>query len=465
MKAASRDFCLDGLQGLARRVAAREATYEDIARHFLDRIKSDDGWLHAFVDVYEDEAIRTSIEHDTAPGRGAARGPLNGMPIAVKDLLDIRGKSTSAGSRARGGGVAVETSDVVSRLQDAGMTVLGKTHTVEYAFGGWGTNKWMGTPRNPWDPVVHRIPGGSSSGSAVAVAAGLAPCALGTDTGGSVRIPASLNGIVGLKPTKELVSTRGCFALSHSLDSIGPMTRTVADAEAMLLAMRDPSHAGLLNRPVRGALPGKVAVPIDEVEGVRTLDPDVRALYERTADMLRDAGVGIERVRLPLSLEEIMELSGRLVAFDAWRQHGQYVIDDSLPFDPYVRARILAGRHISQDAYARVQAARLQMSAQFADWIKDYSAVLLPTVPWPARAVDEVDQSGAEITLFTRLANFAHGCAVTLPVGLASSQLPVGMQLVGGPFADRTILALARLLEIQANFVQTHRIPLCDTTE
>jgi len=431
-------------------------------RRYLKRIEAEDPWLHAFVDVYGDEAVRSAAARDAAPGR-TGRGPLHGMPIALKDLLDVRSKPTGAGSRAHGGGIAAATSEAVARLQDAGMTVLGKTHTVEYAFGGWGTNKWMGTPRNPWDPAVHRIPGGSSSGSAVAVAAGLAPCALGTDTGGSVRIPAALNGIVGFKPTKELVSTRGCFALSHSLDSIGPMTLTVADAETILLAMLDPPQAGLLDR-ARAPQPGKVAVPIEDVDGVAALDPDVRVLYGRAAEMLRDAGVGVEHVRLPFSLADVMEQSGRLVAFEAWQQHRQYIVDDALPFDPHVRARVLAGRQVSEDDYAGLQAARSRMSAQFGAWMKRYAAVLLPTVPWPAPALEAVDQSGADITIFTRLANFAHGCAVTVPVGLASSRLPVGMQLVGAAFADRAILLLARLLERQANFAQAHRIPLRDAS-
>lgn len=461
----NRELCFDDLDGLARRIEAKETTCREITRSYLDRIRDENDWLCAFVDVYEEESLRCAMERDAAHGSGPAWGRLDGIPIAVKDLLDIEGKPTTAGSRARGGGVARATSDAVARLQAAGMIVLGKTHTVEYAFGGWGANKWMGTPRNPWDPAVHRIPGGSSSGSAVAVAAALAPCALGTDTGGSVRIPAALNGIVGMKPTRELVSTRGCFALSHTLDSIGPLTRTVMDAEAILRVMLDPSHAASFDRANIGLRPTRPVAAIENLDRITTLDHDVEAQYGRAAELLRDMDVGIEYVRLPVSLEEVMELSGRLVAYEAWQQHRPYIVDDSLPFDPHVRARILAGRLVSAEEYAGLQSAHLRISRQFADWMKDYSALLLPTVPWPAPAVEEIDPSGAEVTIFTRLANFAHGCAITIPIGLSSSGLPVGVQLVGGPYADSTILALARLLERQARFAPTHKIPVRATSD
>jgi len=461
----TREICFEDIGGLARRIATKDTTCKEMTRYYLNRINSENDWLCAFVGVYECESLRSAIEHDAAFERSKVRSPLSGIPIAVKDLLDIQGRPTSAGSRARGGGVAGTTSDAVARLQSAGMTVLGKTHTVEYAFGGWGTNEWMGTPRNPWDPTIHRIPGGSSSGSAVAVAAGLAPCALGTDTGGSVRIPAALNGIVGLKPTKELVSLRGCFALSPTLDSIGPLTRTVLDAETLLRLMLEPSHTASLDRTYSRLRAKRIVAVIEDLDDIVALDRDVVALYHRAVDMLQDAGVSIKYVRLPVSLEEIMEQSGQLVAFEAWQRHRQYIVDESLPFDPYVRARILAGGLISDDRYSQLRAAHLRISKEFAGWMTDYSALLLPTVPWPARAVDEIDQSSAEITVFTRLANYVHGCAITIPIGLSTSKLPIGMQLVGGPYADSEILAVGRLLERQANFIKTHRIPVRDIPE
>ena len=204
----------------------------DLVESQLARILKVDPYLNAYASVYEREALAAGDLASAQAADGRFLSPLHGVTVAVKDNFDIVGRVTTAGSRSRKNVVAKTTALAIERLVAAGVIVLGKTNTVEFAYGSWGTNAHMGTPRNPWNQAEHYVPGGSSSGSGVAVAAGLASLALGSDTGGSVRIPASMCGIVGLKPTRGRVSTHGLVPLSRNLDSIGPMTRSVEDAAA-----------------------------------------------------------------------------------------------------------------------------------------------------------------------------------------------------------------------------------------
>src|SRR5688572_23808287 len=213
----------------------------DVVDALLTRIEHRNPALHAFIDVYAAEARLAAEAADRAIRSGHAVGPLHGVPVALKDLVDLEGRVTTGGSKVWAKRVSPVTATLARRLIGAGMIVLGKTHTVEFAMGGWGTNTHMGTPRNPWDPAVHRTPGGSSSGSGVAVAAGLTPAAIGTDTGGSVRLPASWCGIVGLKVTVGRISTYGVLPLSTTLDTPGPMARSVED-----VALRSEEHTSEL---------------------------------------------------------------------------------------------------------------------------------------------------------------------------------------------------------------------------
>ena len=207
---------------------------------YLSRIQQLDSELNAFIQVYTEEARAVAKRASSEIKDGICRGPLHGIPIVVKDLIDVEGKQTTSGSVTNIGKIAKKSADVVKRLLAGGAVIIGKSHTVEFAFGGWGTNHFMGTPKNPWDASIHRVPGGSSSGSAVAVSAGLASAGLGTDTGGSVRIPASMCGLVGFKPTSSKISTEGITPLAPSLDSVGPLTRCVEDAALLYDCLSEP---------------------------------------------------------------------------------------------------------------------------------------------------------------------------------------------------------------------------------
>src|SRR3954462_1697915 len=247
-KAGDADLAYAPMHALAARLASGDLTSSQLVECCLQRIGRLDEKYHAFIEVYADEARAAAAAADRESKARKARGPLHGIPIALKDLIDVAGKRTTGGSMFWRERVSPVTATIAQKLTDAGMITLGKTHMVEFAFGAWGTNQTMGTPWNPWDKAMARSPGGSSSGSGVAVAAALAPAALGSDTGGSVRIPASLCGIVGLKTTVGRVSNYGTLRLSETLDTLGPMTRDVEDAALLFNAMHgfDPKDSTTL---------------------------------------------------------------------------------------------------------------------------------------------------------------------------------------------------------------------------
>src|SRR5580692_11324688 len=240
MPSSSTDPSLLPAHTLAVEIAQRRLSPVDVVEACLARIAKHEPKLRAFVDVYEDEARLAAEAADKAIRSGHAVGPLHGVPIALKDLIDIEGRVTTGGSEAWRDRISPVTATLARKLIAAGLIVIGKTHTVEFALGGWGTNQHRGTPWNPWDPEVARTPGGSSSGSGVAVAAGFAPWAIGTDTGGSVRLPASWCGLTGLKTTIGRVSTYGILPLAPTLDTPGPMARSVIDAVLLYNAMQGP---------------------------------------------------------------------------------------------------------------------------------------------------------------------------------------------------------------------------------
>src|SRR5262245_43327874 len=344
---------------LSRAFAARTLSPVEAAEALLERIRRRNPALQAFIAVYEDDARLAAEGADRAIRSGHRVGPLHGVPIALKDLVDMEGRVTTGGSKVWAGRVSPVTATLAERLIAAGMIVLGKTHTVELAMGSWGTNTHMGTPRNPWDLSVHRTPGGSSSGSGVAVGAGLAPVAIGTDTGGSVRLPAAWCGAVGLKVTAGRISTFGVLPLSSTLDTPGPLARSVEDAALMFRALngpdpRDPqtrvwSHADPLPTLRRGVAGLRIGVmPESERAGV---DREVLANYDASAEALAKLGARIVHPALPHRLGDYAAATGRIIGAEGYRFVGHLVDDEKLPVDPHVRPRIQVGRGISARDY------------------------------------------------------------------------------------------------------------------
>ncbi|MEO8305972.1 MAG: amidase [Betaproteobacteria bacterium] len=449
------DLPFRSLFELAGLLAHGEIRSRDIVEACLSRIDAQDIRLHAFVDVYRDDALARADAADRERRAGALRGPLAGLPIALKDLLHFDGRQTTAGSKSWLGRISDHTATSVERLIAAGMIPLGKTHMVEFAFGGWGRNQPMGAPWNPWDLATHRVAGGSSSGSAVAVAAGLAPAAIGSDTGGSIRIPAGLCGLTGLKPTYGLVSLYGAVPLSTTLDSIGPLAHTVEDAALITAAMAgpDPSDPATLASPhvdFAAAMRGDVDIRGMRIEALAPDEfpaytlPDVLRAYADAIATLRDLGANVDTVTSPIDFEDVMVRNGRIIAAEAWDFHRAYIEDPALDIDPWVRKRVQSGKAITAAAYHDEIARHRRTVAWFAEWMRGRDALLTPTLPITATPIDAVDESTTTLATWTRAANYLGACALSLPAGFSSDELPVGVQLIGAPFAEATLVRIGR---------------------
>ncbi len=438
----------------------RSAELVDALLHRIDRA---DPRLNAFVDIYADEARTLARAADKTRAARLPLGPLHGLPVVLKDLLDIEGRVGTLGSRHFAARAATQTSATVERLLAAGMIPLGKVHMTEFAFGGWGTNPLMGTPHNPWDRDVHRVPGGSSSGTGVAVAAGFAPVGIGSDTGGSVRIPSAFNGLTGLKVTFGRISLHGTGLLSWTLDSIGPMARCVRDCALLLdvLAGPDPRDPATLLQPVErfagepwSARGMRVALP-DAAELPPFMHPGVTAAWQSAAKVFESLGAHVVPVRLPAGFFDYAVSAGRIMSNEAFALHREYVDDASAPLGDAVRGRIQAARNSGPGDYAQELRTMAQRRRAFADWFEPYDALLLPTVAIPAIALDQVDEASPIPGYLTRPANYLGLCALAQPAGLVDG-LPVGIQLVGKPFAERTVLALGAAFEAVTPFHAMH---------
>ncbi len=421
---------------LSAAFGSRTLSPVDVTDALLGRIERLNPTLHAFIDVYAADARMGAEAADRAIRSGHSVGPLHGVPIALKDLVDLEGRVTTGGSKVWAKRVSPVTATLARRLISAGMIVLGKTHTVEFAMGGWGTNTHMGTPRNPWDLKVHRTPGGSSSGSGVAVAGGLAPAAIGTDTGGSVRLPASWCGIVGLKVTVGRISTYGVLPLSTTLDTPGPMARSVEDVALLYRVLNGPDPhdpatlAWTADDPMptlrRGVAGLRLAVlPEAERDGT---DPEVLAAFDAAVEVLRTQGATIVHATLPHRFRDYASATGRIIGSEGYRFVGHLVDDASLPTDPHVRPRIQLGRGVSARDYLLTLAEREEHRRAYAAATAGIDAVLTPTTLTPAIPVDEVDQSSTPAH-FTRAGNYLGLCAVAVPNGFTADGLPTSLQI------------------------------------
>jgi aspartyl-tRNA(Asn)/glutamyl-tRNA(Gln) amidotransferase subunit A len=452
------DLPFASLTALAQRLARRETTSRAIVEACLARIDALDGKLHAFVDVYRDDALKLADAADLARNAYAARGPLHGLPIALKDLLEIKDRQTTAGSKSWLGRISDHTATCVERLLAAGMIPIGKTHMVEFAFGGWGRNQPMGAPWNPWDLATHRVAGGSSSGSAVAVAAGMVPAAIGSDTGGSVRIPAALCGLTGLKATYGLISLHGAVPLSTTLDSIGPLAHTVDDVALLTAAMAGPDAHDPATRGAPQIDFDDVLARAPDVRGMRIaclardqfptyIEADVVRARDEAIVVLRSLGADLVEVRAPIDFDDVAAHLGRILAAEAYALHRAYIENDALPIDPWVRKRVLGGKGIGAADYLDDLAVMRKTRAAFAAWMRGYDALLTPTLPITAVPVAQVDEATAPLAAFTRAVNFLGACGLSLPAGFSAMGLPIGVQIIGAPFADATLARIGRAFQ------------------
>ena len=437
------------VHAIAARIADRRLSPVDLVDDCLARIERLEPKLHAFVEVYAAEARLAAEAADKAIRSGHAVGPLHGIPIALKDLVEIEGRVATGGSAVWRDRRATRTATLARRLIAAGMVVIGKTHTVEFAYGGWGTNQHLGTPHNPWDAAEARTPGGSSSGSAVAVAARLVPCAIGTDTGGSVRLPAGWCGITGLKTTVGRISTHGVLPLSPTLDTPGPMTRSVEDAAILLQVLQgpDPLDPKTLGRRdaepmtgIRRGVKGLRLAGLPEAER-RDADPEVLAAYDRSVRVLAELGADTVELSLPRSFRDLGELNGQIMSAEAYALVGDIADNSDLPVDEAVRTRIRAGAATSARDYLRALAERERLKVEFAAAMEGVDAVLTPVALTAAVRLGDVDQ-GTTPALLTRWVNLLDLCGLAAPSGLTAEGLPTSLQIVCRSYDEATALRI-----------------------
>jgi aspartyl-tRNA(Asn)/glutamyl-tRNA(Gln) amidotransferase subunit A len=449
------------LAALAERLRRREVSPVEVTREYLDRIATLDPQLTAFITVTGEQALADAAAAEREIAAGQYRGPLHGVPLAIKDLFYTAGVRTTAGSKILGDFVPTEDAAVVARLRAAGALSLGKTNLEEFAYGATSINPHYGACHNPWDPA--RIAGGSSGGSAAAVAAGLCSAALGTDSGGSIRQPSALCGLVGLKPTYGRVSRHGVVPLSWSQDHVGPMARTVRDAALLLQAMagHDPRDPASSPAPV----PDYTAALEDGVRGLRLalprdffferVDPTVEAAVRAAARTLQDLGATVEEVPLPHAVQ--VWTAGAVILYtEATAYHGEWLRTRPQDYGPLVRARLRVGAAILATDYVKAQQARAILVAEMLQILDGFDALLTPTSPIAAPRRDESvvrwpdgteeDVRGATLRL-TRPFNLLGFPALSVPCGFTADSLPIGLQIVGHPFAEATALRVARAYE------------------
>ena len=463
MPAPAEELAFLPVHELTGALAAGRLNSARIVQAFLDRIERSDDKLHAFMAVYAEDAVRAAHAADEAAASGHRIGPFHGIPIAIKDIVDIEGRVTTGGSKVWEKRVSPHTATLVRKLVGAGMIVIGKTHSVEFAMGGWGTNTHLGSPWNPWDLAEHRASGGSSSGTGVAVAAGLAPWGIGTDTGGSVRVPSSWCGLAGLKTTLGRISVHGVLPLAESLDTPGPMCRDVEDAALLYNLLQGPDpHDPLTAVPVpedplpqlRRGVAGLVLARLPAAERVQVEAP-VLAAYDDSLALLERLGARLVDVTLPRALADLGALVGRLIGCEGYAHVGELVDDPSLPVDPHVRPRIQLGRGVSARDYLHLLRDIGQLKRDWAKALAGCDALLTPTTLTAAPRVADIDQSSSP-AVFTRAINLVGGCALALPNGFTRSGLPTSLQIACAPYQEATALRIGWALEQGAEWHRRH---------
>ncbi|MFG2907702.1 amidase [Kitasatospora sp. NPDC048286] len=444
------------LAAAAAEIRERRLSPVELVDSVLGRIDRVEPQLGAYVAVTAEQARDAAREAEREIAGGRYRGPLHGVPVGLKDLIDVAGTPTTASSRVRDGHRAAEDSTVAARLRAAGAVLAGKTHTHEFAYG-------LTTPQtgNAWDR--GRVAGGSSGGSAVAVAAGAATFALGTDTGGSIRVPAALNGVVGLKPTYGLVPRHGVTSLSWSLDHVGPITRTVEDAALVLDAIaghdpRDPASVAVPtvdHRPEREPDLTGVRVGVPDGYYLDHVDEAVAAAVHGAVAQLEALGARPVAVEIPMARYLVPTLWG-LTAPEAAAYHARTLRTVPELYQADVRVLLEAGELIGAGDYLRAQRARTMIREAWARMLAQVEVIAAPTVPttavragqesvsWPDGTTESVPEAYVRLSA---PANVTGVPALSVPAGRDAAGLPIGLQLLGRPFGERTLLRVGHAYE------------------
>jgi aspartyl-tRNA(Asn)/glutamyl-tRNA(Gln) amidotransferase subunit A len=438
------------LAALAEALDSGRTSARKLVDECLARIADTSGeGARAFIHVDAEAAIEAAEAMDRLREVKAAPSPFAGIPVSIKDMFDIKGQVTRAGSRALDDSPPAETdAPAVARLRRAGFIVIGRTNMTEFAYSGIGINPHYGTPKGAWQRSVGHVPGGSSSGAAVSVVDRMAHGALGTDTGGSCRIPAAYNGIVGYKPTQRRVPLEGAVPLSFTLDSIGPLARTVGCCAVLDAVLANETIAPLQPRPIKGmrlAVPTTVA--LDE------LDDALAKTFERALETLSRQGALIERIEVPEFLDVApMNAKGGFAAAESYAWHRYLIASKGDVYDPRVSMRILRGESLSAADYVDLLGARKSLIARATVRLAPYDALVLPTTantpPVIADLADDKAFTKANLLSLRNctLINMIDGCAISLPCH-REGEVPVGLMLAASGGADRRIFELAAAIE------------------
>jgi aspartyl-tRNA(Asn)/glutamyl-tRNA(Gln) amidotransferase subunit A len=445
---------LTTISELAQRLRRGEVSPVEITRECLDRIEKLNPALNAFITVMAESALADAQAAETEIARGQWRGPLHGIPVALKDLIDTAGVRTTAASALYKDRVPLEDAEVVRRLRQAGAVIVGKNNLHEWAYGASSLVSYFGDMHNPWD--VGRITGGSSGGSAAAVVAGMAYAAIGTDTAGSIREPAALCGCVGLKPTYGRVPSRGVIALSLSLDHVGPLTATVADAAIVLQAIAGYDAADITTSEVpvadyisamrEGAKSLRVGVP--RAYFFDDLDAEVASALEHALHGIEGLVAQVREVELNVPTDRTLQLA------ESYAYHAENVAKNPEPYQPETLRRIRAGERVSAADYIErrreLDEARRGINKTFAE----VDVLVTPTIPLAAPAIADLRANPealrpAELKLLrnTRPFNVWGLPAISLPCGFTQNGLPIGLQIAGPPWREDLVLRLAHAYE------------------
>jgi aspartyl-tRNA(Asn)/glutamyl-tRNA(Gln) amidotransferase subunit A len=432
-----------------------EMTSAELVESLLDRIESLDEKLNAFKLVCREKAMEHARSADRALKAGKDLGVLHGIPYAAKDLFDVEGLPTTAGAKILEGNIASQDAAVIKKLSEAGMILLGKTNTVQFAFSGVGINHDHGTPHNPWSQD-HYLPGGSSSGSGVAVSAGMVPMALGTDTGGSVRAPASLCGTVGLKTTVGQVSRAGVYPLSWTHDSVGFLTRSVEDAASVYQCVQGPDINDdiTLGRPPHNVLRtiknGVKQTRLAFAESMfgEDLHPEVEKAVRECGRVFKELGAQVSSIEFP-EAKEALELNpgGVTIAAEGYTINKKLLEEYFDELDPVVGQRMIRGKDVQASNYLENSFTAKRLRSEVYNTLKNIDVLIVPTTPVPAKPVTDLDtdldnylKGNALYLRNTSVGNILNLCGLSIPCGFTSEGFPIGLMIYGKPFQEDLIL-------------------------
>jgi aspartyl-tRNA(Asn)/glutamyl-tRNA(Gln) amidotransferase subunit A len=444
----------DSLNARAKALASGTTTALEMVGDALERIRDPQGEGNlAFVKVHAEEALAAAAAHDALRAAGCAPSAFAGIPISVKDLFDLKGDVTAAGSTALAGAVpATSDAPAIARLKAAGFVVVGRTNMTEFAFSGLGLNPHFGTPASPWDRKnTRRIPGGSSSGAGVSVADGMAAAGIGSDTGGSCRIPAALCGTVGYKPTASTVPTVGAAPLSATLDSVGSMAWSVDCCRILHGIM---SGTPVANAPMRSVAGLRIAVP--ETVALDGLEPYVAKLFDRSLKQLEKAGAHVVFIKLA-EFGEISGLNakGGFTASEAFAWHVRLIAEKADKYDPRVLKRIKRGEAQTAADYIEMLNGRADLVRRVTSIISAYDVIAMPTVPMIAPSIELLDTDEDAFTKVNlamlrnpTLINMIDGCSISIPMH-EEGEAPAGLMLSAAGGQDAALFSGAAAVEAE----------------